>query len=706
MLKLGLSIYQPMKTMKQIPQSPYRVAADIGGTFTDVAVFDAKRSQLILGKTLTTPTRLVNGIVTGLGKTKIALTDAHLFLHGSTVAINTMLERSGAKTALLTTQGFRDIYEIGRINRPDSFNLRHQKHEPLIARNLRFEVGERLLASGEVLRPLNLSELDAIIEQLRVQEIESLAILFLHAYRNPSHEMKAREYIQKRLPHLFISISSDIAKEYREFERTSTVAANAYVGPRVNKYLGEIEHELQQVSFNGKFLVVQSTGGLYSLAEARQDCVRMMESGPAAGVIGTEALCKSLGIDNAIAFDMGGTTAKAGVIRDQEALVANSVIIGGYLRGLPLLTPMIDIHEVGTGGGSIAHLSASGALRVGPQSAGASPGPVCYGLGGTEPTVTDANVILGRLDPNHFLGGEMVLDKQAAIKAMKLKIADPLGLTVHQAALGILRVAAAAMSHAVKGVTTDRGLDPSAFPNLFAYGGAGPLHAVMVAKELNLSKVIIPRAPGHFSAFGMLLADFRKDVVLSKFTPLMQVTMEELNQWFLDIEEVSLKSLSSIELATRKIHFKRFLDMRYVGQEHAVTVEIPAKVFKGKSLNSLKAVFDAVHLERYGRGSPNEPCEIVSLRSAVLGELKKPALEKIPKGTKTPPKSASLGVRKVMFDQAREHATPIYERSELKANNTIHGPALIIEHASTTVVYPGDILKVDDLGNLHIQISL
>jgi N-methylhydantoinase A len=692
--------------MKPSSKSQYRVAADIGGTFTDVAVFDAKRSQLILGKTLTTPKRLVQGILTGLGKTEISLNDAHLFLHGSTVAINTMLERSGAKTALLTTQGFRDIYEIGRINRPDSFNLRHQKHEPLVPRNLRFEVNERLLAQGEILRPLNTQDLDEMIQALKDEHIEALAILFLHAYRNPVHEKLARDYIRQHLPKLFISISSDISNEYREFERTSTVAANAYIGPRVNRYLGEIESELKQVSFNGKFLVVQSTGGLYSLPEARQDCVRMMESGPAAGVIGTEALCKTLGIENAIAFDMGGTTAKAGVIRSQEALVANSVIIGGYLKGLPLLTPMIDIHEVGTGGGSIAYLSASGALRVGPQSAGASPGPVCYGLGGDNPTVTDANLILGRLDPHHFLGGEMVLDKKAAINAMKLKIADPLGLTVNQAALGILRIASAAMSHAVKGVTTDRGLDPSAFPNLFAYGGAGPLHAMMVAKELRLPKVIIPRAPGHFSAFGMLLADFRKDVVLSKFTSLANTSMKELNGWFKDIEAVSLQSLSSIELATRKIHFKRYLDMRYVGQEHAVTVEIPGKIFKGASLDSLKSVFDAVHLERYGRGSPHEPCEIVSLRSAVLGELKKPALEKIANGKKVPPKAALMGTRSVFFEGNNSHQTQLYQRDALLANNKIEGPALIVEHASTTVVYPNDVLVVDDHGNLHIQISL
>jgi len=691
--------------MKNQKSQIFRIATDIGGTFTDSAAFDTQQSKLILGKTLTTPNRLVEGILGGLSKSGVSPKEANLFLHGSTIAINTMLERNGSKTALITTKGFRDIYEIGRINRPDSFNLRHRKHQPLVDRNLRFEVNERLMADGTVYKALDTSELNTLVKKLEFLGIESVAILFLHAYRNPLHENIVRDYLQKKLPHLFISTSSDLSKEYREFERTSTVVANAYIGPRVNKYLGEIEHELKQMNFNGEFLVVQSTGGLYSLNEARQDCVRMMESGPAAGVIGTQALCKTLGIDNAIAFDMGGTTAKAGVIRDQEALVANSVIIGGYLTGLPLLTPMIDIHEVGTGGGSIAYLSTTGALRVGPQSAGASPGPVCYGLGGAEPTVTDANLVLGRLDPKNFLGGEMLLDKKAAIAAIKEKIATPLGLSVNQAALGILRIAAAAMSHAVKGVTTDRGLDPGMFPNLFAYGGAGPLHAAMVARELSIPKVIIPRAPGHFSAFGMLLADFRKDLVVSKFIPLQKVQISELNEWFTDMEKESEESFHAIELATKKMIKKRFLDMRYVGQEHAVTVEISSAAFKHKQLSAIKEAFDIVHLERYGRGSPHESAEIVSLRSTILGELKKPLLEKIAQGSKNAPKSSISGVRKVIFDDSKAMETKIYQREHLLANNVIHGPALIEEHASTTVIHPKDAVTVDLYGNLHIQIK-
>jgi N-methylhydantoinase A len=690
---------------KNTPSSRLRVAADIGGTFTDVAAFDARQGRLLLGKTLTTPAHLVQGILQGLEKAGIALEEAQLFLHGSTVAINTMLERSGARTALITTRGFRDIYEIGRINRPDSFNLRHRKHQPLVERDLRFEISERLLADGSVHEPLNKAELEKLIDHLATLNLDAVAVLFLHSYRNPAHEQMVRARLKKRLPHLFVSISSDLSQEYREFERTSTVVANAYIGPRVDRYLGEIEDKLVQVNFGGQFFVVQSTGGLYALSEAREDCVRMMESGPASGVIGTQVLCETLDIDHAIAFDMGGTTAKAGVVRHGEALVTNSVMIGGYLSGLPLLTPMIDIHEVGTGGGSMATLSATGALRVGPQSAGASPGPACYGLGGTQPTVTDANLLLGRLDPAHFLGGEMALDLNAAQNAMKSQIADPLKMDVTAAAHGILQIAAASMSHAVKGVTTDRGLDPSAFPHLFAYGGAGPLHASMVARELRIPHVIIPRAPGHFSAFGMLLADFRKDLVRSQFVSLEGVAMVQLRAWFSELEQPGLQSAAASGLPFQRMVVQRYLDMRYVGQEHAVTVEISAAALKSPNKALIKAAFDRAHEERYGRGSPNEAAEIVSIRSAISGVMKKPKLEKIAMGKTKPLVAALRGKRRAYFGSAGWCLTPVYQRDRLLANNTVHGPALIEEHATTTVVQPGDLLKVDAYGNLHLTIG-
>jgi N-methylhydantoinase A len=685
--------------------SKLRIAADIGGTFTDVAAFDERSGALLLGKTLTTPARLVDGITEGVHKAGSRLADAGLFLHGSTIAINTMLERSGAKVALIITQGFRDIYEIGRINRPDAFNLRHRKHEPLVERALRLEVKERLRHDGSVHEAMDMESLAAAANQMEKERVEAIAVLFLHSYRNADHELRAKEYLQKRFPDAFVTVSSELSQEYREFERTSTVVANAYVGPRVHRYLEEIDAEAKREGFAGKFMVVQSTGGLYSLREAKQDCVRMMESGPAAGVIGTQAMCEIMGIANAIAFDMGGTTAKAGVVRDGGALTTGSTMIGGYFTGLPLLTPMIDIHEVGTGGGSIARVAPSGGLRVGPQSAGAAPGPACYGLGGVEPTVTDANLVLGRLAEDRFLGGEMRLDKRAAIDAIREKIGLPLGLSDIDAAAGILRIAAAAMSHAVKGVTTDRGLDPGDFPTLFAYGGAGPLHASMVARELRIPQVVIPTAPGHFSAFGMLLSDFRRDLVQSRFVRLEEVELDELKRWFAELEAQGTAAVEGAKLETRRMVIARSLDMRYVGQEHAVTVDIPLSSFRTEGKAAIKRHFDELHEERYGRGSPEEPAEIVSIRSAVTGVMKKPRLPDIARGGPAPARGAATGERKVFFPGKGWTKCRTYRRDALKAGNKIAGPALIEEHASTTVLEPGDAVRVDTHGSLLMTIG-
>jgi len=692
--------------MNSKKSSRLRIAADIGGTFTDVAAFDERSGQLLLGKTLTTPSRLVDGINTGVSKAGTRLAESDLFLHGSTIAINTMLERTGASVALVTTQGFRDIYEIGRVNRPDAFNLRHRKHEPLVERARRFEVKERLMYDGSVLVPLDMDSLEEVAQKIQREKVEAIAILFLHSYRNPAHEIAARKFFAKRFPDLFITVSSELALEYREFERTSTVVANAYIGPRVQTYLEEIDSQTRRDGFTGKFMVVQSTGGLYSLKEARQECVRMMESGPAAGVIGTQAMCEIMGIGNAIAFDMGGTTAKAGVVRDGHALTTGSAMIGHYFVGLPLLTPMIDIHEVGTGGGSIARIAASGGLRVGPQSAGASPGPACYALGGTEPTVTDANLVLGRLAEDRFLGGEMRLDRSAAEKAILERVAEPLGLSVVDAAAGILRIAAAAMSHAVKGVTTDRGLDPGEFPTIFAYGGAGPLHASMVARELRIPQVVIPTAPGHFSAFGMLLSDFRRDLVQSRFVRLDAVDLGELQGWFAELEAQGRASVDEAKLETRRLVVARSLDMRYVGQEHAVTVEVPVSVFSRQGKAGIKRYFDELHKERYGRGSPEEPAEIVSIRSTVTGVMRKPKLAEITRGRAAPAAAASSGSRRVYFPGKGWLQCSTWKRDALKAGNRITGPALIDEHASTTVVQPGDTVRVDAFGNLLITIGL
>ena len=413
--------------MNVLERQQIRLAADVGGTFTDVAAFDETSGELQLGKTLTTPARLVDGIENGVTKAGAAFRSARLFLHGTTVAINTILERTGARCALITTQGFRDIYEIGRVNRPESYNLFFKRHEPLIDRDLRFEIRERMDAQGKVLIPLDEAEVRAVVAQAVAQGAQAIAILFLHSYRNPAHEQRVKAIVARCIRSCSSPPRTSSSQEYREFERTSTAAANAYVGPRVRRYLGEMGEHLDAAGFDGEFLIVQSTGGLFGVDEAQSACIKMLESGPAAGVIGTKALADSIGLRNAIAFDMGGTTAKAGVIYNGDVLMIGSALIGGYATGLPVQIPMIDIQEVGTGGGSIARVE-MGALHVGPESAGAQPGPVCYGQGGTEPTITDANLILGRLGADRFLGGEMRLDLDGAKRALDARVAQPLGL--------------------------------------------------------------------------------------------------------------------------------------------------------------------------------------------------------------------------------------------------------------------------------------
>ena len=679
-----------------------RLSADVGGTFTDVAAFDDTTGHLRLGKTLTTPSRLVTGIETGVTKAGAGFSAAQLFLHGTTVAINTILERTGASCALITTQGFRDIYEIGRVNRPESYNLFFQKHTPLIDRDLRFEIRERMDAQGRVLIPLDEDEVRTVAAAAVARGVKAIAILFLHSYRNADHEKRAKRVVEEAYPDLFVTASHELSQEYREYERTSTTAANAYVGPRVRSYLGEMDGHLKETGFEGNFLVVQSTGGLFDLEEARSSCIRMLESGPAAGVIGARTLCANIGLRNAIAFDMGGTTAKAGVIYDGEVLMTGGQLVGGYATGLPLQIPMIDIQEVGTGGGSIARIETGGGLRVGPESAGAQPGPVCYGQGGAEPTVTDCNLVLGRIAADRFLGGEMKLDLDGARAALEEKIAKPLDLDPVAAADGVLRIAATKMSHMVRWVTTERGLDAADFA-LVAYGGAGPLHAVMIARELRIAKVIIPFAPGHFSAYGMLFADLRRDLVNTWFKPLETAAFDDLEALFTAMEKTGAADLARSRDMIVEMRTERGADMRYVGQEHAVTVHLPQSLFEARDRAGIKARFDAVHETRYGYSAPGEKAEIVSLRSATIGLMRKPALE--PVGAASDDAQAAFsGKRPVYFAATGMVETPTYDRGRLKAGNRIEGPALIEEHASTTVVEPRDVLTVDAFGNLHIEV--
>lgn len=680
-----------------------RIAVDIGGTFTDLAAFDERGQLLSFGKALSTHDALVRGIRQTAEVAGVDYDQAYLFLHGSTIAINTLLERAGAKTALLTTEGFRDSYEIGRINRPDAYNLFFTKHDPLVPRSRRLELRERMMADGSVRIRLDEDQVYATVRDLEALGVEAVAIMFLHSYRNPAHEARVKEIVREVLPSAFVTASHELSQEYREFERVSTTAANAYVGPRVNEYLGELEADLTARGFRGEFFVVQSTGGLYPAADAREQCVRMLESGPAAGVIGTQALCRQLGMPDAIAFDMGGTTAKAGVISDFMPLTTSSAMVGHYDRALPIQIPMIDIFEVGTGGGSIANVIDGGGLRVGPRSAGSSPGPACYGQGGKAPTVTDANLLLGRLDPEHFLGGEMKLDTAAAQAALAAVGCD-LGLDATETADGILRIAVTAMSYAVKGVTTERGLDAGSFA-MVVYGGAGPLHGSAVARELGIGRVIIPFSPGHFSAYGMLFSDLRYDFVRSCFHDLDRADFAEIETLFGSMEQQGRDLLDGSVVPADAVQFARQADMRYIGQEHAVTVDLPLALFERGDRSAIKEAFDAVHLARYGTSAPNESAQFVSLRSTVIGPMAKPQhLERKPAGDE-PSSAAKLRMKPVYFREYGWIETPVFAREQLQSGNRIAGPALIEEHASTTVVQPGDHLVVDGFGNLDISIG-
>ncbi|MFI5268770.1 MAG: hydantoinase/oxoprolinase family protein, partial [Chloroflexota bacterium] len=554
-----------------------RIAVYIGGTFTDLTAFDSVNGSVELGKALSTPSNLTEGIMAAMAKTGVSPAEAGLVIHGSTVVINAILQRQGARTALVTTKGFRDVYEIGRINRPESFNLFFRKHRPLVPRELIFEVPERMLADGIEERALDEAAAREVAHKIDELGIEAVGIIFLHSYFAPEHEIRMRDILLESNSNLFVTASHELSREYREYERTSTTAANAYVGPIVSHYLADLEQRLDSDGFQGSLLIMQSSGGLYDVDTARRQCVQMMESGPAGGVVGTMAICDALGLDAAISFDMGGTTAKACVIRRGSPDLSPDYFVGGYNEGLAIRIPVLDIKEVGTGGGSIAHIDQGGALHVGPESAGAEPGPVCYSRGGTEPTITDADVALGRISPEQFLGGEMRLDFDAAVRAIRGKVAEPLGLSLERAADGMLAIGIASMANAVRAVTTERGLDPRDF-TLVAYGGGGPPHAVAVARELAIRRVIIPQAPAHFSAFGMLLADLRRDYVLTHFTKLADLDMAELEGLYQGLEQQGLQALTEAGIKPEQSVFERAADMRYVGQEHSVAINVPGKV--------------------------------------------------------------------------------------------------------------------------------
>jgi N-methylhydantoinase A len=670
------------------------VAIDIGGTFTDLMAFDEATGRFAQAKSLTTPKQLVKGIIDCLRISGVEPAEIDELIHGSTTAINTLIERKGAKTGLIVTQGTRDVYSIGRGNRPESYNLFFHRHRPLVPRRLTREVDERMLASGEVLESLQSASVEGACRELAEEKVEAVAVCFLHSYVNPEHERAAGEIVRRALPDAYVSLSHEILREYREFERTSTTVVNAYIGPKVAGYVRSLKASLAEIGFRGELAIMQSNGGVMTPEVATERPVAMMESGPVGGIIASAKTGRALGFPDVISFDMGGTTAKASLIREGEPTMAPGYHVGGYASGHPVMVPVIDLVEVGAGGGSVAWIDEIGALKVGPQSAGADPGPMCYGGGGSEPTITDANLVLGRLDPDDFLGGQMALDAQSAARGIREKIADPLAMSTTAAAQAIVDIAVAKMSLAVREVSVAKGYDPRDFV-LVASGGAGPLHVTAIARELHIPKVIVPLYPAHFSALGMLAADERHDFIRTFYADLDRADFRQLGR---TLEEMAAQSaLAGRKGAERRIH----LDLRYVGQEFTLSVPVAQKQIEAQDRRSIRSAFDRLYERRYAHHSPEEPVEIVNIRLAAIGKRASLALPRLSAKRSV---KAHRKMKVHLGDPDRPVSCPVYRREDLGAGARISGPALVREHGTTTVLFRGDLCSVAKTGELLVSV--
>jgi N-methylhydantoinase A len=673
------------------------VAIDIGGTFTDLVGFDAKAGRFVEAKSLTTPRELTQGVLDCIRKSGLDAGAIDELIHGSTIAINTLIERTGAKTGLIVTSGTRDVYIIGRGNRPESYNLFFHRHKPLLPRHLTCEVEERLTSAGEIFRPLNKASVAEACRTLAAEGVEAIAVCLLHSYVDPTHERVVGAMASEALPGAYLSLSHDILREYREFERLSTTVVNAYIGPKVGGYVKNLKSRLAAAGFAGELSIMRSNGGVMTPEVATARPVAMMESGPVGGIIASARVGEKLGFGNVISFDMGGTTAKTSLVRDGEPTLAPGYYVGGYASGHPVMLPMIDVVEVGAGGGSIAWTDDVGALKVGPHSAGADPGPICYRGGGTEPTITDANVVLGRLDPNNFLGGQMKLDAEAAHDGIAQKIAKPLAMDAVAAAQAIVEIAISKMSLAVREVSVEKGYDPRDFA-LVASGGAGPLHICAIARDLHIPKVIVPLFPSHFSALGMLLADERHDFIRT---------------FYFDLENLDFKALLAVhdemaaEAKTALRHaasaqWQIALDLRYVGQEFTLSVPVTRQALAKADRRKIRAAFDALYEHRYAHHSPDEPVEMVNIRLAAIGKRPKLRFPKLGAGKGAKP----MRRREVFLDDARKPVLcPIYWRAALGAGVRIKGPALIEEHGTTTVLFETDRCTVAPSGELVIDVG-
>jgi N-methylhydantoinase A len=675
------------------------VGIDIGGTFTDLVGY--QEGAIVTAKTLTVPADPTVGAETALRFAGCDVPAVRELLHGSTIAINTVLERSGAVTALVTTEGFRDIYALGRGNRPDAFNLDFHRPRPLVPRDLTFEVSERMSAAGEALRAIDPAAVEALGHRLTALGIEAVAVCFLHSYANPAHEIMAGEVLRRACPNIFVTASHEILREFREYERTSTTALNAFVGPRVSKYLKRFEDFARAAKFSGQIAIMRSNGGTMSIGEARRQPVAMMESGPVAGMIGAAHLARLLGIKQAIGFDMGGTTAKTALIYYGMLPIEEGYVIGDAFTGQPMQLPVVDIVEVGAGGGSIAWIDDSGGLHVGPVSAGADPGPVCYGRGGERPTVTDADLALGRLNGNRFLGGGMKLD-DASAEAALAKLGDRLGLDAITAALGISTIADGAMSLAVRAVSVNRGIDPRDTA-MIAFGGAGPLHAVAIAREISIPKIIIPKLPGNFSALGMLMAEWRQDFVRTLIGELDRLAPTEVAKAFADLRDAGIAALKRDGLSGGTFVFAA--DLRYRGQEHTIAVAVTGPDDLAGNIAATRQRFDAQHDRRYGHAAPDQSIEIVNLRLVVTLARMDDAISRWLSTPWEAEPAAPVERRAVVYDDPVHPVEAcVVWRPGLAAGTEIAGPAVIEEPNSTIFVPPSDDAMIDAWGNIVITL--
>lgn len=685
---------------KLIHDGKFAVGVDIGGTFTDLVGFELSTSRIVVTKAPSTPRELSGGIMECVKKSAIAIADMETLFHGSTVVINAIIEKKGAKTGLLTTRGFRDVLEIGRGNRPANYDLFYQKPEPFVPRYLRFEVTERIAPDGSVITPLDLGSLEAVAIAAREHKLESLAICFLHAYANESHEEEARKHLQALLPGVYICTSSELVREWREFERSSTTVLNAFVGPKVEGYIARLEEVTAKAGFAGQFYLMQSSGGVMTAARAKRYPVAMVESGPVAGMIGAAHVGELLGARLVIGFDMGGTTAKCSLIEDGVPKVSQVYYVGGYVHGYPLQVPTIEVVEVGTGGGSLAWRDALGALKVGPRSAGSEPGPVCIGAGGAEPTVTDANVLLGRINAERFLGGEMSLDVPAAYRAVEERIAGPLGLSVDDAAAGILTIANSNMALAVRAITIEKGVDPRE-ATLIAFGGGGPLHAVAIARDIGIPRVVVPTLPSCFSALGMLLADLRHDLVRTFVRPFPMKDYAQINAVISDLNSEGVQRLKSADVVESAIECSVHLDLRYAGQQWTLTTPVGAKNVSAQNAPAIRAAFNALYETRFGHSFTNIPTEVVNVRVIAIGRRPKPGFPTLEMRKSGAPavthRDVNMGAGAVN--------TPIYRREDLLRGDRIAGPAVIEEGSATTLVGPGDSAELSEHGFIVIHIS-